>query len=410
MLRFLLSMCLVAATAPLTQGEWPQWRGPWRNGSTVELSPPLEWSPNHNVRWRASLPGAGNSSPIVCNDLVIVTASSGKDHNELHLLAFHREYGRLAWERKFFGTPAPPPYAMFPPERGHAVPTPASDGRCIVALFGTGDLLALDFQGSPLWMRSLAVDFGPIVGNYGLSSSPLIAEGIVLVQIDHLEKSYLAAFDLQSGDLRWKTDRAASENWSSPVLAEVRGVKQVICAGTGRLTGYDLSGRLQWELEGLERLCAPTPVVYDSGLVAVSGPAGATMRIDLNGSSGPRTIWTSRKDGPFVPSPVVAAGYCFVVNDQGIVTCRDVKSGNDVWKSRLGLTRPRASLVTNGEVVFCTGLDGTTVVFRAAPAFKELARNELREDVAASPALSHGCLFFRTAHSLICVGSAPASK
>lgn len=403
MKRVLLAI-LLAGVAQSARADWPQWRGPNRDGVAADTALPVQWSATQNVRWKVPLPGAGNGSPIVYKDLVLVTATSGRDHGELHVLAYDRGNGQPVWRTNLFASPAPPPYALFPPERGHAAPTPAVDGRQVVALFGSGDLVALDLEGRPLWMRSLVLDYGPIEGNYGLASSPLIVDDLVVVQIDRLDGSYLAAFDVATGATRWKVARQASENWSSPVAATLRETRQVICAGSERLVGYDLKGHELWSVDGLERLCAPTPVVHGQRVYAVSGPAGATLAIDFVSASKPEVAWTSKKDGPFICSPVVAGDLCFVVSDLGIVACRDVRSGEDLWKARLGIDRPRASLVTDGQRVYCTGLDGTTVVFRAAREYVELARNELGEPVAASAALSDGCIFFRSEHNLICIG------
>ena len=402
--RILLALCIAAHGASLS-AEWPQWRGPARNGLTASSGYPAEWSETENVLWRAPLPGVGNSSPIVVGDLVVVTASSGPDHQVLHVLAFARSSGEPAWTVNLFATPAPAPYAMFPPERGHAAPTAVTDGRAVVALFGTGDVVALDLAGHPLWMRSLAADYGPLRNDYGIATSPLIAGELILVQIDHADDSYLAALDLATGATRWRTPRRAADNWSSPVIVERNGTQQVVCAGTGELVGYDLAtGSEEWVVSGLERLCAPTPVVTAKGLFVVSGPAGATLALEVTDEASPRVAWASRRDGPFIASPVVVGDLYLMVNDQAIVTCRDVHTGEDLWRARLGIERPRASLVSDGEQVYCTGLEGTTVVFRAARSFEEIARNELSEAVAASAAMAGGRFYFRTETALVCIG------
>ncbi|MCL4193335.1 MAG: PQQ-binding-like beta-propeller repeat protein, partial [Thermoguttaceae bacterium] len=198
MKRVLLAI-LLAGVAQLARADWPQWRGPNRDGVAADTALPVQWSATQNVRWKVPLPGAGNGSPIIYRDLVLVTATSGRDHGELHVLAYDRGNGQPVWRTNLFASPAPPPYALFPPERGHAAPTPAVDGRQVVALFGSGDLVALDLEGRPLWMRSLVLDYGPIEGNYGLASSPLIVDDLVVVQIDRLDGSYLAAFDVATG-------------------------------------------------------------------------------------------------------------------------------------------------------------------------------------------------------------------
>jgi outer membrane protein assembly factor BamB len=175
---------------------------------------------------------------------------------------------------------------MFPPERGHAASTAAVTDKAVYVLFGTGDLVCLDRAGKPLWARSLTKEYGVIRNDYGIASSPVVAGGLVLVQIDHLEGSYLLAADAATGKNRWKAERRGIyDNWATPVVATVGGEKQAICLGTKTITGYDLAtGKQRWSLDGLEHLCSCTPIVRGHTLFAVSGPAGATLAVDLTAS------------------------------------------------------------------------------------------------------------------------------
>jgi hypothetical protein len=172
-------------------------------------------------------------------------------------------------------------------------------------------------------MRSLAKEYGVIRNDYGIAASPVAADGLVLVQIDHLEGSYLLAADAATGKTKWKTARTGVyDNWATPVVATVGGAKQVVCLGTKTVAGYDLAtGKQEWSLDGLERLCSCTPVVRDNTLYAVSGPSGATLAIDLAATPTPKVVWQSRKNGPFVPSAVVVGDLYFFTDDQGNASC-----------------------------------------------------------------------------------------
>jgi outer membrane protein assembly factor BamB len=386
--------------------DWPQWRGPTADGVSSENAFPLRWSATENVLWKVELPGHGNSSPVVMGDDVILTASSGRDDSELHILCYDRRTGRPRWQRDLFAGPADPPFRMFPPERGHAAPTPVVTADQIVALFGSGDLVCLDREGRPLWLRSLSRDFGLIRNDYGLAASPIVVDGLVLVQIDHLEGSYLLAVDRRTGQTRWKTPRPhAYDNWATPVVAEVGGQRQVIALGTQRISGYDVaSGTERWSLPGLERLCSCTPIVRGDRLYAVSGPAGATLAIDLAAMPAPNVLWTSKKNGPFVPSGIVVGDYHIACDDRGLATCLDHATGTELWRERLGNARMRGSPVAAGHRVYLTDLEGTTIIFKAAARFEIVAKNRLGEPVAASPALSSGMIFLRGERHLWCVG------
>ncbi|AWM40000.1 outer membrane biogenesis protein BamB [Gemmata obscuriglobus] len=387
--------------------DWPQWRGPTADGVSAETGFPTEWDgkAGTNVRWKAKLPGAGNSSPVVVGDDVILTASSGRDHSELHVLCYDRATGQERWRTDLTATPADAPFSMFPPERGHAACTAAVTDKAVVALFGTGDLVVLDRAGKPLWARSLTKEYGVIRNDYGIAASPIVAGGVVLVQVDHLEGSYLLAADLTTGKTKWRAERrGVYDNWATPVVATVGGDRQAVCLGTKTIKGYDLAtGKERWSLDGLERLCSCTPVVRGGRLFAVSGPAGATLAVDLTVSQ-PKVLWQSKKTGPFVPSAVVVGDLYFVSDDQGTATCLDLKTGAEKWRERLGAGRMRPSPVAAGGRIYFTALDGTTTVVKAADEFEVIAKNPLGEDAAASLALAGGRVFVRGDKHLWCLG------
>lgn len=395
-----MNRALVLLALPLlTAADWPQWRGPTADGVSTETGFPTEWdgAKGTNVAWKVKLPGAGNSSPVVMGDDVILTASAGRDHSELLVLCFDRETGKEKWKTPLTATPADAPFSQFPPERGHAAGTPVATAKAVVALFGTGDLVCLDRQGMPLWFRALAKDYGVIRNDYGIASSPLLADGLVLVQVDHLEGSYLLAVDADTGKTKWKADRkGVYDNWSSPAITTVKGVKQVVCLGTKTLTCYDLAtGKVLATTDGLERLCSPTPIVRGETVYVVSGPGGANVAFDLGAGAKPKALWQSKKNGPFVPSAVAANGLYFVPEDQGTVTCLDLATGKEHWRERVANGRMRPSPVTADGKVFLTALDGTTFVLKASAEYEVLATNKLGEEVAASFALSGRAILIR---------------
>lgn len=394
--------CVVAVSA----GDWPQWRGPTGDGHSTETFP-VEWSGTKNVKWKVALPGAGNSSPVVWKDKLIITASSGRDHAKLLVLCYDRATGKPLWTARFFASPAPAPFGMFPPERGHAAPSAATDGKVVVALFGSGDLVGLDLHGRLLWFRSLATEYGPFRNEYGVGSSPVLHGGTVFIQIDHDAESYLLAVDAATGKTCWRTKRDAEDNWATPLVHEDGGKASVICLGTKKAVSYDAAtGKELWSLGGFERLCSVTPFVRDNVLYATSGPRGEVMALDLSAAtqtSPPNVLWRSRRVGPFIPSPVLVGKNLLVPEDQGFVTCLDAATGKELWKERTG-GRARPSPVVAGEVVYLTGLDGTTLVFRVGKGYEVVAKNRLGEEVAASPALAHGCVYIRGEKHLWCIG------
>lgn len=393
------SWLLLLLVPGLHAADWPQWRGPTADGVSADAGFPTEWDgpKGTGVTWKAKLPGAGNGSPVVMGEDVLLTATSGRAHGELHVLCFERKTGKPRWQTDLTGTPADAPFSQFPPERGHAACTPVVSADAVFALFGTGDLVALDRKGRPLWVRSLTKEYGVIRNDYGLAASPVLADGVLMVQVDHLEGSYLLATDAATGKTRWKADRkGVYDNWSSPVVATVKGVKQAVCLGTKGLTSYDLAtGKVLATADGLERLCSPTPIVRGEKVYAVSGPGGANVAFDLSAGAKPKLLWQTKKTGPFVPSAVVANDLYFVPDDQGTVTCYALDSGKELWKERVASGRMRPSPVAAEGRVYFTALDGTTHVIKAAREYEPVAKNPLGEEVAASFALSEAEIFIR---------------
>lgn len=388
--------------------DWPQWRGSTADGVSPETGFPTEWDgiKGKNIRWKVKLVGAGNGSPVIHGEDVIVSSTSGRDHSELHVLCFDRATGKTRWQTDLTATPTDAPFSMFPPERGHAAGTPVITEKSVFVLFGTGDLICLDRNGNPIWMRSLTKDYGVIRNDYGIAASPIVVGDLVLVQIDHLEGSYLLAADIETGKTRWKTSRSGVyDNWATPVSVEIDRQKHIVCLGTKTIVGYDLAtGQQKWSLNGLERLCSCTPIVRGNKLFAVSGPSGATLAIDLTTKPMPSVLWQSKKNGPFVPSAIVVGELYFMTDDQGTATCLDLKTGKELWRERLTTGRMRPSPVSAEGQIYFTALDGTTMVVRATSDFEVISKNALGEDVAASFALSGRCVYIRGDKHLWCIG------
>lgn len=408
---FLLISLFVGS--PVQAEDWPGWRGPRADGTSKDQGFPVEWDSETNIRWKVPLPGAGNSSPVIVEGRVYLTATTGRDHSSLHVLCLNMADGQRVWETRLFGSPSEAPFTMFPPERGHAASTVAVTRERVIALFGTGDLVCLDTEGKPCWMRSLATEFGTFRNDYGIASSPIMVGELVVVQIDHLNGSYLLAVDRATGRTQWKTDRPdVYDNWSTPVVADVRDKKQLICLGSRRVAGYDLdTGKQSWSLEGLERLCATTAIVRGDRAYVVSGPSGATLALDLSATPVPKVLWKSRKNGPFVPSPVVSHGFYLMTNDQGMAFCLDLETGKEHWRERLGGGgRMRPSPVAADGLIYFTSLDGVTTVVRASEEFQRVGENPLGEAVAASLALSDGSILIRTERHLYCIANRPPSQ
>jgi outer membrane protein assembly factor BamB len=402
MLRNLASLLgLLVSPLVACAENWPQWRGPTGMGISSEKDLPVQWSQTKNVLWKVKLTGAGVSAPVVWGDRVFLTASDGRLNDRLHVFCYACADGKRLWHTRLFGTA---PTDLFPPG-GMAVPTPATDGKSLYVLFGTGDLAALDFDGKPVWIRSLAQEYGPFRNRWGMGASPMLADGLLLVQVDHWSQSYLLGVDPASGGNRWKTDRDASVNWSSPLALKLQDHTQLVVLGTYRAMGYDAAtGSQLWSVRGMGMQCIPSPVALGNTLIACSGEN--TMGIRLDGKSGDLTAsniaWKNKKANAFVPSPVAYQGQLYIPGDNGISQCLDVRTGKLLWKQRLGEQYHASPVAGDGKVYFASK-EGVVRVLRAGPAFELLTQNDMGEGIMASPAISSGRIYIRGEKHLFCI-------
>jgi outer membrane protein assembly factor BamB len=382
---------------------WPAWRGPAGTGITTENGLPVHWSSTHNVRWKVALHGAGASTPVVWGDRIFLTASDSRLNDRLHIFCYHRRDGRLLWHRRLFGSA---PTDLYAPG-GMAVPTPVTDGNHVIALFGTGDLACLDLDGKPVWLRSLAQEYGPFRNRWGMASSPVLAGDLVILQVDHWGPSYLLAIDRKTGATCWKTGRDAAVNWSTPLVVTVKDHVEVITIGTHRIKSYDLaSGVERWTVGGMDNQCIPSPVAEGNLLFACSAEGTFGIRLDGRNSEleGSSLVWKNKRGNPFVPSPVAYQGCLYVVGDKGIGTCLDAATGKQLWKERLGESYHASLLAGDGKVYF-TSKEGMVRVVRAGPVFELLAENDMGEGIIASPAVSRGDIFLRGEKHLFCISA-----
>lgn len=399
---------LLAAAA--ARGEnWPGWRGPQRTGVSSETNLPLSWSEDEGVLWKVALPGAGISNPIVWEDRVFVTASEGPRQEELLLICLARDDGRELWRLRLWGT-APTLYHATKSNMASA--SPVTDGRHVFAFFGTGDVTCVDFSGGLVWQRSLADEYGEFENRFAATSSPLVYRDLLLLQCDHYGESYVLAIDKATGKDRWKADRPdAWLSWASPQLAPVGAgdEHELLVSGSHRLDAYDpLSGEKLWTVRGMSRECIPTPV-YGHGLIyATSGPNAATYCIRPGGRgdvTGSHIVWSNSRGVPFVPSTILVGDYFYLVDDKGVGTCLDAHTGEIAWRKRFGGAFTASPVAGDGKIYFCDEAGKTLVIAADGKRYRELAKNQLDEPIYASPAISDGRIFLRTAGHLYCLGS-----
>jgi outer membrane protein assembly factor BamB len=408
----------LAAPAAVLAGNWPQWRGPFLNGTSDERNLPLKWSPEENVAWKLALPDRSGSTPIIWGNHVFLNVAEGED---LSLWAVDKRQGAVLWKQRLGGG------NRRMRKQNMSSPSPVTDGKSVWVMTGTGVLKAFDFAGKELWSRDIQKDYGEFGLNWGYASSPLLHEDSLYVQVLHGmktdEPSYVLRINKATGKTVWKVERPTEaiqespDSYTTPALLRHGKTTEIVITGGDVVTGHDLAtGKELWRAKGLNPENAPfyrivaSPVVYDGVIYAPTRvkPLLAFRAGGRGDVTASHLLW-STVNGPDVPTPVTDGKYFYIVNDKGIVYCLDAKTGKEVYgQQRLKPGTYSASPVLADGKIYVTSEDGLTSVFKAGPAFEVLAENALNEYCLSSVAVSDGQLFIRTANALYCIGKRAA--
>ena len=396
----------VRMVRPDGEGEryWPRWRGPSGQGVVDDTGYPDTWSATTNVLWKTSVPGSGSSSPIVWDDRIFLTTSRNSGRR-VSILSFRRSDGELLWE-----TDAPDDRAAYVHNKNSpASATVTTDGERVYASFGSRGMLAGDFDGRIAWHR----DLGRIDNYHGAAGSPLLYRDTVIIYQDQNRGAFVIALDTRTGETRWRTSRAASVGWGTPIAVTVGDHDELIVSSQRHVRSYDpTTGEELWNCGGNLFEVIPTPAVGHGLIFCSSGRAGPTLAIRPGGQgdvTDTHVAWKTTRGSPFVPSPLVYGDYLYLVNDMSsIITCLNAKTGETVWQERLG--RPRREGISASPVVvdgklFVTNDDGQTFVLKTGAEFELLHTNDIGTRMLASPALVDGIWYFRTSSDLLAIGN-----
>ncbi|QEL15107.1 outer membrane protein assembly factor BamB family protein [Limnoglobus roseus] len=377
----LLSVLLAADPTPVQV--WPGFRGDGTSTSTAK-NLPLTWSPTENLAWRTPLPGYGQSSPVVWEDLVFVTAIDGAEKEKLLVVAVDAKTGKAAWTKEFAATQK----GKNNPMMSRAAPTPVVDADAVYAFFESGDVVALSHAGEVRWERSLSKEYGAFKNNHGVGSSPAQTDKAVVVLIDDLGPSYLVALDKATGKNVWKADRPSRVSWTSPVVTKIDGKPAVLVSSSGSLTAYDATtGKELVSLSDLVGNTIPSPAVVGDLVVlgagenrtepdlAASAKSNCCLRLVVKGDKTSfEPVWDGKKAISHHASPLVHKGHAYFVTKTGLVHCVDLKTGAEHYAERLD-NPCWATPVGAGDHVFFFGKDGVTTVLLAGSEFEKVASN-----------------------------------
>jgi hypothetical protein len=426
-----------ARTAPRN---WPGFRGENAAGNGDGQGAVVEWDVDtqQNIRWKTKIPGISNASPVVWGNRVFVVSSISsagdktfrtglygdvapvKDLSEhiWKIYCLDKATGKILWERDAYkGLPKVKRHT----KASQANSTPVTDGRRVVAVFGSiGLLAAWDVDGKPLWQKDIGVldsgwFFDPDT-QWGHSSSPIIHGGNVIVQADRAKDSFIAAYDLASGKERWRTARDEISTWGTPTVFRADNREQLVTNGP-KIRGYDpASGKLLWTLTPNSEVTVGTPVV-GNGVVYVTGgypPARPVYAIKPNasgeialpkGQTSNEVIAWSNGEGTYIPTPIFYDGILYTFGNNGVVTAYDGASGERIYRQRVGSggAFSASPVAADGRLYFANE-DGDIFVARAGRTYLDLAKNEMKEVIMSTPAISDGLVIVRTLDHVYGIG------
>jgi len=390
-------------------GDWTEFRGPSHQGHSDARHVPLKWSATENVQWRTRIPGKGWSSPVTRgNRIFLTTAVTDGSQVSLRVLALDAASGKIAWETPALDAPA----VRHHDKNSHASATPVIEDDRLYTHFGHYGTVCLDLDGKVLW-RQTGLAYSPVHGNGG---SPAIADDALIFNCDGASDPFIAALDKRTGKVLWKVPRQTTAkrtfSFSTPLVIEVSGRKQVITPGSGVVSALDpKNGREIWRVRYGEGYSVVPRPVFGHGLVFLSSGYERAIihaiRPDGQGDvTDTHVAWTQERGAPKSPSMLLVGDELYAVADNGVAICVDARTGRIHWQERVG-GNYSASPVFAGGRIYMQNETGTGFVLAPGKEFRVLAENPLGERTLASYAVLEGALLIRTEQHLYRIGSGP---
>jgi outer membrane protein assembly factor BamB len=405
MIRTALVVALIAF------GQWPQFRGPEGDGVSTATGLPVTWSETENVRWKTAIHGRGWSSPVILGRQIWLTTAT-PDGKQLFALAVDKETGKILHDLKVFDVPNPQYADAF---NSYASPTPFIEPGRVYVTFGSPGTAAIDTAtGKVLWERR------DLECNHfrGAGSSPVVFRDLLLMHYDGSDVQYVVALDKRTGKTVWQTKRSIDfqdlepdgkvkadgdfrKAFSTPLIVMVGTEPVFVSLGSKAAYGYDpMTGKELWKIEERSSFSSSNRPVAGHGLVyyASGWNTGQVLAVKPDGRgdvTASHVAWRATRGAPKKPSMLLAGDLLMMINDGGIITCLDARTGAEVWTARLTDSYSASPILAEGRIYFFSE-DGKATVIEAGRTFKKLAENTLDEGFMASPAIDGRALYLRT--------------
>jgi len=460
-LTALTAVVLVAGSASSDPAHWPQWRGPFFNGM-ARTAAPVEFSDTKNIKWKIPIPGRGFSTPVMWGDRIFLTTAvptgkvtqpapappeqaqnpaqnsaqnpaqnsggrgqgrggpgggsgAGEEHKFV-VMCLDKKTGKILWER---AAKVATPHEGYHRQYGSfASNAPVTDGRYLYVSFGSRGIYCYDLNGKLIWEKDLGVQM-KIRLQFGEGSAPALHGNLLIHPYDHEGGSFVIALDKRNGKEVWRANRDEMSAWSTPLIADIKGKKQIVISATKKVRAYDPdNGKPIWECAGLGSNVIPHPTQHNDTVLVMSGhrePKLMAIRLgregDLTGSDA--VLWSQTRGTSYTASPVLHDDKFYSLTDSGMLSCFNATTGEPYYHQQR-LPKPdtfKASPVGAGGGLYLASESGVVTVVKMGEKFEILATNTLEDQMfVASPVVAEGELFLRSKTHLFCVSDGKQSK
>jgi outer membrane protein assembly factor BamB len=421
--------------------QWTSYRGRLSSGvlDNANLPESFDFAKMINVRWRTEIPGLGLSSPVIWgNKIFITSAISQADRDgfkpgiygditpvrdssihEWKVFCIDKNSGKMIWEETSYkGVPRMKRH----PKSTHANASVATDGKFVVAFFGSEGLFCYDMNGKLVWQKNFgllkSVFFAVKSAEWEFASSPVIYNGVLIIQCDVLENSFVAAYDIKTGKELWKTQRDEYPGWCTPNIYTNGGKTFVALNGFKNRGGYDFeTGKEIWRMSGGGDIQIPTPVVGNdliyfnsahgrsSPIIAVKTSAVGDLTLKESETSNEYVKWSLPRGGSYMHTLLLYRNHLYNVNWNGAFICLDPLTGKEIYNAKLGKAKSFiASPVASDGKIYVVDEEGTVYIVQDGDEFKLLAEIPINDICMTAPALTDGMIIFRTQKYLVAVG------
>ena len=416
------------------------YRGLFINGVLDNANLPENWNSEtkENFAWKTDIPGLGHGCPIVWGDnLFVTTAVSTEDEGDVKtgiygsiesvqdssvhqwiLYCVDKSTGKIIWNQiAHEGVPKQKRHPM----SSHANGTPATNGEYVVAFFGSEGLYCYNMKGELQWKKDFgtlrSVFFMAESAEWEFASSPLIYNDVVIIQCDVMENSFIAAYDINTGNELWKNDRDEYPGWYTPNIYFEDGETRIAVNGFKHRGGYDFeTGEEIWKMSGGGDLPIPSPVVGDdliyfnsangkfSPILAIDKEAKGEVIMNEDGTPSEYVKWLKLRGGSYMGTMLLYNGYLYNAAWNGKLTCYDAQTGEEMYSEKAGSGNSyTSSPVAADGIIYVTDNEGMVYSIKAGPEYQLLAENSLGETCMSTPAISEDYMFFRTTKGLIAI-------